>query len=136
PGRGAGHHGAMAADHPPVPPDWRADLRTLAAAETVAFGPVGFAAATLPETAAYARLSDLLGARDAARDELGTELRRLLREASPAGRVYAAELLARLEPAAASDAWRALADDDAAVTTFSGCVMDTTTLRAYAAGRR
>lgn len=105
--------------------DW---LSRLANAGTVAFGGVGIASTTLPETEAYLALRD-----SAAVDR--SELDRLLRTATPAGRVYAAELLTRLDPAAGVDAWRQLRGDSAQVSTFSGCVMGTTTLAEYAEGR-
>jgi hypothetical protein len=106
-------------------------LRELARADVLAFGPVGFAATVLPVTLAYQRLS-------AAADTDDTDVRpfldRLLAEGSPAGRAYAATLLARIEPDAGLSAWRALAADPAELTTFDGCVMRRTSLASYAAG--
>jgi hypothetical protein len=108
-----------------------AALRELARADVLAFGPVGFAATVLPVTQAYQRLS-------AAAEAGGTDVRpyldRLLAEGSPAGRAYAATLLARIEPDEGRSAWRALAADPAELTTFEGCVMRRTSLARYAAG--
>lgn len=109
-----------------------ADVRELAVADTVAFGGVGIAGALLPVTEAYRRVAvavdrDPAGVRD--------QLDRLLATGSPAGRVYAATLLERLDLAAGRSAWAALRDDPAEVGTFTGCVMDRTTLAEYAARR-
>jgi hypothetical protein len=108
---------------------YEAQLKVLADAETVAFGPVGFAAKTLPVTQAY---EDLATARDPA---LRSELEKLLKKAKPAGKVYAAFLLGRLDPDAGREAWQRLVHDGAAVNTFSGCIAGRTTLAAYAAAQ-
>lgn len=105
-------------------------VRLLAEADRVAFGPVGFAATTLPETEAYWALADALKRDPAA---VRPKLERLLRKATPAGKVYAATLLASDDPAAARDVWQRLAKDASPVNTMSGCVMGRTTLREYAA---
>ena len=105
-------------------------LTTLARAETVAFGPVGFAAKTLPETQAYLDLADAL---DRHARTLRPQLERLLTEATPAGRVYAADLLYKLDPVAGRDAWYRLAADRSPLSTFAGCVMGRTTVAEYAA---
>ena len=104
------------------------NLKALAKAEVVAFGGVGFAAETLPETAAYFAL-----ARDPA--AIRSHLDRLLREATPAGKVYAATLLDRADPAAGKAAWQRLARDPSPVRTMSGCIAGQTTLAQYAANR-
>ncbi|MGN9763941.1 hypothetical protein ACTMS2_02070 [Micromonospora sp. SD12] len=110
-----------------------AALDELRQAETVAFGGVGIAGTMLPVTEAYQRVEAAL-----AQDPEGVRPRldRLLAEATPAGRVYAATLLERADPSAGRAAWVALGDDPAEVGTFTGCVMDRTTLREYAARRR
>jgi hypothetical protein len=107
-------------------------LRELTRADVLAFGPVGFAATTLPVTRAFEQLADI-----AARGEtdIRPHLDRLLAEGSPAGRAYAATLLARIDPDAGRSAWRALAADRAEVTTFDGCIMRTLTLAEYASVR-
>jgi hypothetical protein len=105
-------------------------LRVLAAADVVAFGGVGFAGQVLPVTTAYDAVADGLTA------DLRPELERLLDRATPAGRVYAATLLGRLDTAAGDDAWRRLAADDSPVDTFTGCVKGRTTVAGYAAARR
>jgi hypothetical protein len=103
-----------------------AALRALADADTVAFGPVGFAARTLPATEAY-RVVERAG--EPARPYLDW----LLGHASPAGKVYAATLLDRLDPAAGRAAWQRLTGERAAVQTFSGCIVGRTTVGEYAA---
>lgn len=107
-------------------------VRELAEADVVAFGPVGIAATVLPVTRAYWTVSEHLHKGDT---DLVPHLDRLVAEASPAGRVYAAVLLAELDPAAAREAWRAMAANRAEITTFSGCIMHRTTLAEYAAGQ-
>jgi hypothetical protein len=106
-------------------------LRELAGADVVAFGPVGFAAAVLPATRAYQTVADAI------EDGAGVRprLERLLAEATPAGRAYAATLLGRLDPGAGRAAWRTLATDPAEITTFMGCVMNRESLGAYAGAR-
>jgi hypothetical protein len=105
---------------------YRSQLKALARAGTVAFGPVGLAATTLPETKAY---DDLAGERDPA---LLARLEKLLVTGTPAGKVYAASLIAGLDPAAGRRAWQRLAADSAEVNTFHGCVGGRTTLASYA----
>ncbi|MCL7460655.1 hypothetical protein AB0I85_10070 [Micromonospora echinofusca] len=108
-----------------------AALDELRQADTVAFGGVGIAGTTLPVTEAYRRVEAAL-----AEDPAGVrdQLDRLLAEATPAGRVYAATLLEHVDPSAGRAAWTALGDDPAEFGTFTGCVMGRTTLREYAAG--
>jgi hypothetical protein len=109
------------------------DVARLAEAGTVAFGGVGIANATLPETEAYFTLGKRAGGADG--NELRAELERLLSSATPAGKVYAADLLGQLDPEAGRAAWQRLAEDPAPVSTFHGCVMGKTTLAEYAKGR-
>jgi hypothetical protein len=106
-------------------------LRELSRADVVAFGPVGFAATTLPVTEAYERLAHAVSADGV---DLRPHLDRLLAEATPAGKAYAATLLTRLDADAGREAWRSLATDPSEITTFIGCVMNRTTLAEYAAG--
>jgi hypothetical protein len=105
------------------------ELDTLKKADTVAFGPVGIADAVLPVTQAYFDLADALEPR------LRRDLERLVDKATPAGKVYAAALLTRLDPGAGRRAWQRLAADDSAFSTFSGCIMGRATLADYAAGQ-
>jgi hypothetical protein len=110
----------------------RGQLKALKKAGTVAFGPVGFAAKTLPETQAF---DDLI---EAGRDDpagLVPRLEKLVREASPAGKVYAAEALGRIDPAAGRRAWARLAADEGDFMTMNGCVAGRESLAGYAAGR-
>jgi hypothetical protein len=107
-------------------------LRRVAEAGTVAFGGVGFAGTVLPETEAYFALEEALPTHA---HELRGRLERLLDGATPAGKIYAAELLTRIDPAAGRSAWTRLAGDNSNVQTFSGCVMDKTTLGGYARER-
>jgi hypothetical protein len=104
-------------------------LQELERAEVVAFGGVGFAGQVLSVTRAFDAVAEQLS------PELRPRLGRLLDRASPAGRVYAAVLLGRLDPQAGEAAWQRLADDRAPVETFSGCVKNRTTLAEYAAAQ-
>lgn len=104
-------------------------FRDLEKAETVAFGGVGFAGEMLPETRAFAVVAERCT------PALRPRLERLLDAASPAGRVYAAVLLERVDPATGREAWDRLADDGAPVETFIGCIKNRTTLAEYAAAR-
>ncbi|WDZ86135.1 hypothetical protein [Micromonospora cathayae] len=106
------------------------DAAELGRTDTVAFDGVGFAARILPETEAYRRLEAALPDRA---DQVRAEVDRLLEQGSPAGRVYAATLLDRIDPVAARTAWGRLADTDGEFTTFAGCIMGRRTVREYAA---
>jgi hypothetical protein len=108
----------------------RRHLRVLEKADVVAFGGVGFAGEVLPVTRSFDALAELLT------EDLRPSLERLLTRATPAGKVYAAVLLGRLDPAAGRDAWRRLSGDRATVATFSGCVKGRTTLAEYASAQR
>jgi hypothetical protein len=92
----------------------------------VAFGGVGIAASTLPETAAF---DVVVAAGPTTRPDLET----LLTSASPAGKIYAAAALARISPQSGQSAWRHLLDDHSEVTTASGCLIDRRTVAQYAA---
>lgn len=110
----------------------KTNLRTLAKADVVAFGGVGFAGQTLPETAAYfAVAKELRGGPGTVRPHVN----RLLADATPAGKVYAATLLAAADPAAGRAAWQRLARQHSAVRTMTGCIAVQTTLAEYAAGQ-
>ena len=91
----------------------------------VAFGGVGIAASTLPETAAFNVVV-------AAGPTTRPDLERLLASASPAGRIYAAAALARISPESGQSAWHHLLDDHNEVTTASGCLIDRRTVAQYA----
>ncbi|HZN20694.1 MAG TPA: hypothetical protein VFB84_21285 [Micromonosporaceae bacterium] len=110
----------------------QARLRELAGADTVAFGGVGFVGELLPVTEAYRELAAAV-ARDG--EALRPQLEWLVEHGSPAGKVYGVTLLRELDPAAAREAWRRLAGDRSEVTTFSGCVMNKSTLAEYAASQ-
>jgi hypothetical protein len=105
-------------------------LQELEKAEVVAFGGVGFAGEVLPVTQHYFAVAENLS------PELRPRLDRLLDRATPAGRVYAALLLARLDSEAGNDAWHRLEGDRSPVETFSGCVKARTTLAAYVAAQQ
>jgi hypothetical protein len=109
--------------------DFSASLDALRHAKTLAFGPVGFVATVLPETEAYFELAEHLN------PDLSRDLERLLRKATPAGKVYAADLLTKLDPQTGRKAWEKLAGDRSPVQTFSGCIMGQTTLAEYAAAQ-
>ncbi|MET8352828.1 MULTISPECIES: hypothetical protein [unclassified Micromonospora] len=104
----------------------------LVAADTLAFGGVGFAGTLLPVTEAYQRVEAAL---DDHPEEVRRQLDRVLAEGSPAGRAYAATLLERIDPTAARATWTSLRDDPTEFTTFVGCVMGRSTLGEYATQR-
>jgi hypothetical protein len=91
----------------------------------VAFGGVGFAGTVLPETAAFEVLV-------AAGPPIRPELEKLLTSATPAGKIYAATALQRIDPDAGATAWRRLVDDSSDVTTGSGCLIDKRSVSQYA----
>ncbi|MFF5214004.1 hypothetical protein [Micromonospora sp. NPDC000442] len=101
-------------------------------ASTLAFGGVGIAGTLLPETAAYQRVAAAVTDHP---EEVRDLLDRLLAVGAPAGRVYAATLLERLDPAAGRAAWTTLRGDEAELSTMTGCVMGSTTVGEYAAER-
>ncbi|MFY1705302.1 MULTISPECIES: hypothetical protein [Micromonospora] len=105
---------------------------TLAGSDTLAFGGVGLAGTMLPATEAYQRLLTAVAARP---DEVRTRLDWLLGNGSPAGRAYAATLLDRLDPSAGRAAWAGLRGETGELTTFTGCLMERTTLGQYADAR-
>jgi hypothetical protein len=105
-------------------------LKVLEKADVVAFGGVGFAGQILPVTEAYHAVAGRLT------DELRPKLDKLLKKATPEGKVYAANLLAQLDPAAGREAWHRLAGDSAKLDTFTGCVKARTTLAEYASSHR
>lgn len=107
-------------------------LRDLSRADVVAFGPIAPDGMVLPVTRAYERLADLVTGGTV---DVRPHLDRLLAEGSPAGRAYAATLLARLDPDAGRSIWRSLVADQAELTTFDGSLMRRTTLAAYAAAQ-
>ena len=105
----------------------RGALEILGAADTLAFGGVGIAGAVLPETRAFVMLS--ASERLAAYEP---ELRRLVRDGSPAGRIFAARLLARLHPHDTAT-WAHLFQDTAVVMTAAGCIFEQKTVQESAA---
>jgi hypothetical protein len=108
------------------------ELRLLAEADTLAFGGVGIAGSLLPATKAYFAVEEGLRQHGA---DLRPRLEALLDRATPAGRLYAAELLTHADAAAGRAAWLRLEAQDAEVRTFSGCIMGGTTVGRYAAER-
>lgn len=109
--------------------DLDAAIKELAGADTLAFGGVGIASTILPATEAYQRVEQTLGERP---DEMRRRLDWLLDHGSPAGRAYAATLLGRIDAEAGRKAWMSMRADRSEFTTFTGCVMDRTTLGEYA----
>lgn len=114
---------------PPLDTTLSAHLDQLAKATTVAFGGVGITGARLPATDAYFALEERLGDSGEA---LRPELEKLLKRATPAGRVYAAELLNRVDRAAGRAARDRLLTDHAELTRFDGCLMSQLTVSEYA----
>ncbi|MFG2038678.1 hypothetical protein [Dactylosporangium sp. NPDC048998] len=108
------------------------ELRQLSDADTLAFGGVGIAGTLLPATKAYFAVEE--GLREHG-DELRPLLEALLDRATPAGRVYAAELLTHADAAAGRAAWRRLEGQSGEIKTFSGCIMSSTTVARYAEER-
>jgi len=111
----------------PTEQEWRAALAALAAAETVAFGGVGFANITSPATEAYWLLRSM-----GAPARAGIDWVR--RGGSIAGRVLATHLLTEIDGAAGREAWEAFATQAGTVSTMGGCVMNEPTLAEYARG--
>jgi len=107
-------------------------LDQLAKADTVAFGGVGIAGTMLPATQAYFALEEAIHQHHV---ELRARLDELLDTATPAGRIYAGELLAHIAADAGQAAWGRLAGQHHDVTTMNGCVMVRTTLARYASQR-
>jgi hypothetical protein len=107
-------------------------VHDLAAADVVAFGGIGLAGRILPVTGAYRTVDAALPGQA---DDVRPHVAWLLAHGSPAGKVYAATLLERLDPEAARAAWGAMSHDRSELTTFQGCVMDRTTLADYATSR-
>jgi hypothetical protein len=107
-------------------------LRELVSADLVAFAGVGLISRVLPVTEAY-RTLDAAVARDGA--ALRPRIEWLLANATPAGKVYAATLMQRLDPVAGRAAWQSLAKEPAEITTFVGCVMNKTSLSEYVGDR-
>ncbi|WP_433212292.1 hypothetical protein ACQP00_52225 [Dactylosporangium sp. CS-047395] len=108
------------------------ELKLLAAADTLAFGGVGIAGALLPATKAYFAVEEALR-RDG--HDLRPRLEALLDKATPAGKVYAAELLTHVDAAAGRSAWERLRGQSGEVKTFQGCIMGSTTVARYAEER-
>jgi hypothetical protein len=108
------------------------ELRLLAAADTLAFGGVGIAGTLLPATKAYFAVEEGLRLHGG---DLRPRLEALLDKATPAGRLYAAELLTHADAAAGRAAWQKLRGQRGEVKTFSGCIMSSTTVASYAEER-
>jgi hypothetical protein len=110
----------------------RSQLKALAKAKRVAFGPVGIGGNILPETRAFDELVD------AGRDDpagIARKLEKLVRDASPAGKVYAAEALTSIDPPAGQRAWERLTGEKDEVMSINGCIPGRTTLAEYATQR-
>ena len=109
------------------PSQWNDDvaLDTLRTASVVAFGGVGFAGVKSPETQAYEYLRDA-GAR------VRPGLKALLRTATPAGKVYAAHLVNRLDRDFGRCVWEGLAAQSGEFLTGSGCVIEKLSLAGHA----
>lgn len=107
-----------------------AAVRELAEADVVAFGGVGIAGRILPATEAFWAVEEALPEHA---EDVRPQLAWLLANGSAAGKAYAATLLARFDSAGARSAWESLVTDRSEFTTFSGCVMNRTTLGEYAA---
>jgi len=110
----------------------RAQLKALAKAERVAFGPTGIGGRILPETRAF---DELVEAGREAPAGLRPKLEKLLRDASPAGKVYAAEALTSIDPPAGRRAWERLTGEPGEVMSINGCIPGRTTLAEYASQR-
>ncbi|GAA3280579.1 MULTISPECIES: hypothetical protein [Dactylosporangium] len=108
------------------------ELQLIADADTLAFGGVGIAGTLLPATKAYFAVEE--GLRQHGGD-LRPRLEKMLDKATPAGRVYAAELLTHADAAAGRAAWQKLSGQRGEVKTFTGCIMSSTTLERYAEER-
>jgi hypothetical protein len=108
------------------------ELDEIAKADTLAFGGVGIAGTLLPATRAYFTVEEGLRRHGAA---LRPQLEKLLGSATPAGRLYVAELLTHVDADAGQAAWKRLAGESGDVRTFTGCIMGSTTVSRYAGQR-
>jgi hypothetical protein len=105
-------------------------IQELQNADLVAFSEPGCEAGAGAVTYAFEVVKGNLSPR------LRPRLERLLDRATPAGRVYAATLLDRIDPQAGRDAWGRLADDHNPVDTCRGSDKARTTVAEYAASHR
>lgn len=122
----SGYSGLMAmvsgwADDPEID----AAFDELCKADAVAFGGVGIANTRGPATKAFYKVR-------AEGPRYLASIHRLLDQASPAGRVYAATLLTAIDVAAARRAWDRLATQDDTLERFHGCVVDQIPISQYA----
>ncbi|MDT5174626.1 MAG: hypothetical protein QOG37_1877 [Mycobacterium sp.] len=106
-------------------PEIDAAFDELAKSQSVAFGGVGFANIEGPASIAFSKIR-------AASASYLKPLHRLLIEASPAGRVYAATLLTAIDQEAGRRAWEHLATQDEALEVCTGCLVNTARLSEYA----
>jgi hypothetical protein len=106
-------------------PQINAAFDQLLKAQAVAFGGVGIANIEGPESSAYFQIL----ATGPAHLE---PIHRLLDQASPAGRVFAATLLAAIDGAAGRRAWQRLAAQTDIVSVHAGCCFSESRLSSYA----
>ncbi|EOD70230.1 hypothetical protein [Amycolatopsis vancoresmycina] len=97
----------------------------LVTARLLSFGGRGVTGAVDASTLAYRHLAGL-GAHAV------PLLERVLEEATPAGRAYAATLLSELDEPAGRAAWERLAGEPGQVSYYRGCVHETLSLGEYA----
>jgi hypothetical protein len=109
-------------------PEIDAAFDELSKAETLSFGGVGFANIEGPATTAFYTVR-------AAGPAYLAPLQRLLDQATPAGRVYAATLLTAIDKAAGRRAWERLATQHDTLNMQEGCPVFPTQLSRYAIER-
>jgi hypothetical protein len=100
-------------------------LATLRTAQVVAFGGVGFAGVKSPETQAFEYLRD-------AGSRVGPGVKALLRTATPAGKVYAAHLVNRVDREFGRCVWEELAAQPGEFLTGAGCQIEKLSLAGHA----
>jgi hypothetical protein len=105
-------------------------LQELERAGEVVFGDAGRGPETSRLTSAYEGVAERLA------PTLRSRLERMLDRASPAGRLYGAMLLNRLDPEAAEDAWDRLSSDESIVEASHGYLRTRTKVAELAAALR
>lgn len=109
-------------------PEFDAAFAELVRAQSVAFGGVGIANIEGPESKAFWKIRESGAA-------YLPSIHRLIVEATPAGRVYAATLLTAIDQLAGRRAWEHLATQDDAIGTGAGCLVKATRVSEYAIGQ-
>ncbi|WP_437713193.1 hypothetical protein WMF45_46020 [Sorangium sp. So ce448] len=111
-----------------MPPPYPEPFAALASADSVALGPTGVAAYRSPAFEAYEAAVPIAAQHEAL-------LLDMVQHATPAGRLYAALLLQRMQSVHARETWERLARQDEPVSYApGGCSIFGTTLASFARG--